>query len=197
MVQKKVIKSKIPMVKKPAVKVVSEEKEVKKTAAKPAVVVKVEKKKVEKSKMTVHSSVQPEVKEAVQPTIPFIHAVGRRKEATARVRMSESGQGQFIINGRELKNYFPNFQLFDLVLVPLKLTGQEGRHDISVKVVGGGKQGQAEAVRHGLSRALVKWQAEFKPPLKKAGYLTRDARVKERKKFGLKKARRAPQWAKR
>lgn len=196
MIQKKTAKSKIS-VKKPIAKVAPKKKEVKKAAGKPAAVVKAEKKIEKKTRLAVQPLVQPEVQVVVRPAGSFVHAVGRRKEANARVRMSESGNGQFTINDRNLKNYFPNFQLFDLILAPLKLTGQEGKHDISVKVVGGGKQGQAEAIRHGVSRVLVKWQAEFKPALKKAGYLTRDARVKERKKFGLKKARRAPQWAKR
>lgn len=186
MVQKKNVKSKIS-VKKPMAKVALKKKEVKKAAAKSVAVI----------KMVVQPETQPEIKAVAQPAGSFIYAVGRRKEATARVKMSEGEKGRFIINGRDLKDYFPNFQLFDLILAPLKLTGQNGKHDILVKVTGGGKQGQAEAVRHSLSRALVKWNADFRPALKKAGFLTRDARVKERKKFGLKKARRAPQWAKR
>lgn len=188
MVKKISIKIKVPA-KKLAVKAAAKKKEAKKAVEKPVAAVKEEKKVVEK--------VLPSPQPAIQPAVKYIHAVGRRKEAKARVRMSESGHGQLMINGRDLKAYFPNFQLFDLILAPLKLTGQEGKHDISVKVVGGGQRGQAEAVRHGISRVLVKWQAEFKPALKKTGYLTRDARTKERKKFGLKKARRAPQWAKR
>lgn len=127
----------------------------------------------------------------------FIAAVGRRKQAVARVRLSEGGQGRILINGQELKKYFPIFQLWEMAQAPLKLVGMREKCDLSVKVAGGGKQGQAEATRHGVSRVLIKLNPDLKPALKKAGFLTRDPRVKERKKFGLKKARRAPQWAKR
>lgn len=127
----------------------------------------------------------------------YISAIGRRKEATARVRFFDSGKGIITVNGQELKKYFPIFQLFDLVFAPLKQVGAMEKYDISVKVSGGGKQSQAEAARHGISRVLVKFNADLKPTLKKAGFLTRDSRVKERKKFGHKKARRSPQWAKR
>lgn len=127
----------------------------------------------------------------------FIYAVGRRKEAKARVRLTEIGTGKFLVNERGVNAYFPTFMLQELIMAPLKLTGQEKNHDIFIKVIGGGTQGQAEAVRHGISRCLIKWNAEYRPALKKAGFLKRDPRTKERKKFGLKKARRAPQWAKR
>lgn len=127
----------------------------------------------------------------------YISAIGRRKEATARVRFFDSGKGIITVNGQELKKYFPIFQLFDLVFAPLKQVGAMEKYDISIKVAGGGKQSQAEAARHGISRVLVKFNADLKPTLKKAGFLTRDSRVKERKKFGHKKARRSPQWAKR
>jgi small subunit ribosomal protein S9 len=127
----------------------------------------------------------------------YIYAVGRRKEAKARVRLTETGTGKFLVNERSINAYFPTFMLQDMIMAPLRLTGQDKNHDITVKVVGGGTQGQAEAVRHGISRCLLKWNLEYRPSLKKAGFLKRDPRTKERKKFGLKKARRAPQWAKR
>lgn len=161
----------------------SKKREIKKPLPEPAIV----------KEETIAQEIAPTAK----PTGRYVYAVGRRKEATAAVKMFEEGNGRFTVNGRDLKEYFSNFQLFETILLPLKLTGQEAKHDFSIKVEGGGKHGQAEATRHGLARALVKWQAELKPTLKKAGFLTRDSRMKERKKFGLKKARKAPQWAKR
>lgn len=137
------------------------------------------------------------VAEAVNPVKSYIAAVGRRKEASARVRLIPQGSGTIIVNGREMNHYFSIFQLSEMITAPLKLTGEFGKVDIVIKVAGGGMNGQAEASRHGIARALVKLNEQLKPTLKKAGFLTRDPRVKERKKFGLKKARRAPQWAKR
>lgn len=166
----------------------------KKTIVKPAPKKKAVKKVVAKP---VEAKPAIEITKTEPIAVKYICAVGRRKEAVARVRIFEEGSGKITINNRDLKVYFPIFQLADLILAPLKLTGQADKLDISIKVLGGGKQGQAEAGRHGLSRALVKLKPEFKPTLKKVGFLTRDARVKERKKFGLKKARKAPQWAKR
>lgn len=154
-------------------------------------------------KAVVRKSAQRELPELAMTQMPaasaqkFISAVGRRKRAQARVRMTEAGKGLFTVNGRELKNYFPSPNLFETVLAPLKATGQDLNHDFSVKVVGGGWRGQAEAVRHGLARVLVKWNDDFRKTLKSTNFLTRDSREKERKKPGLKKARRAPQWAKR
>lgn len=123
-------------------------------------------------------------------------AVGRRKSAVARVKL-DKGSGQITVNGKTLTEYFPHFEWQDLVTAPLKATGKEKDYDVSIRVVGGGKAGQAIAVRHGLSRVLVSWNPDFKKTLKSQGYLTRDARVKERKKFGLKRARKGPQWSKR
>lgn len=131
------------------------------------------------------------------PAKEFYRAIGRRKEATARVRMTEIGKGSIMINGRAFEKYFPLAIMRDEITAPLKLVGQFDNHDYSIKVEGGGTQGQAGAVRHGFARVLLQWNAEFRPPLKKAGFLRRDPRAKERKKFGLKGARRAPQWAKR
>ena len=123
-------------------------------------------------------------------------AVGRRKRASARVRISK-GTGKIVINGIDFKVYFPHFSQQDAIMAPLIALAKEKDLDISVKVVGGGKKGQSVAVGHGIARALVAWNAEFKKSLKTLGLLTRDSRIKERKKFGLKKARRAPQWSKR
>ncbi|MBD3311196.1 MAG: 30S ribosomal protein S9 [Candidatus Magasanikbacteria bacterium] len=123
-------------------------------------------------------------------------SVGRRKKASARVRL-EKGKGEIIINNKKLQEYFPISFWKDKVLAPLKKIGKEKDFDISVKVAGGGKNGQAEAVRHGIARALVEWNEEFRPVLKAEGFLTRDPRAKERKKYGLHKARRAHQWKKR
>ena len=119
----------------------------------------------------------------------YYYGTGRRKTAVARVRIL-SGKGKYIINNKESS-------LPDSVTAPLKLVGKIDSFDISIKVSGGGKSGQFEAIRHGLSRALIELNPEFRPTLKKAGYLTRDQRETERKKPGLKKARRAPQWSKR
>lgn len=123
-------------------------------------------------------------------------AVGRRKRASARVRITK-GTGKIVVNGIDFKIYFPHFSQQDAVMASLIALAKEKDLDISVKVVGGGKKGQSVAVGHGIARALVVWNEEFKKTLKTLGLLTRDSRIKERKKFGLKKARRAPQWSKR
>ncbi|EPY2276856.1 30S ribosomal protein S9 [Clostridium sporogenes] len=121
---------------------------------------------------------------------------GRRKKSVARVRLV-AGDGKVIINNRDIKNYFPIETLRVIVNQPLVLTETKDKYDILVNVHGGGFTGQAGAVRHGISRALVKADENMKPSLKKAGFLTRDPRMKERKKYGLKKARRSPQFSKR
>ena len=123
-------------------------------------------------------------------------AVGRRKKAIARVRLIP-GEGKIVINGRDIDNYFGLETLKMTVRQPLALTALEGRYDVIVNVCGGGLSGQAGAIRHGISRALVKADPELRPSVKKAGFLTRDPRMKERKKYGLKAARRAPQFSKR
>ena len=122
--------------------------------------------------------------------------VGKRKTATALVRLHEKGAGKIFINNAELEKYFFGVLIED-ALQPLAMTGKEKEFDITVKVTGGGVAAQAEAVRHGITRALCEYDASLRPTLKKAGLLTRDARMKERKKPGLKRARRAPQWRKR
>ncbi len=121
---------------------------------------------------------------------------GRRKKSIARVRLSP-GTGNVIINKRELDDYFGLETLKMLVRAPLTLTNTLGKFDVAVNVCGGGTTGQAGAIRHGISRALLTADPELKATLKKAGYLTRDPRMKERKKYGLKAARRAPQFSKR
>ena len=122
---------------------------------------------------------------------------GRRKMSVARVRITPNGSGKIVINDREMSDYFGLGTLQQIVKQPLVLTGTEGKFDISVNVVGGGLTGQAGAIRHGIARALVRYNEQYKAELKKAGFLTRDSRVKERKKYGLKKARKSPQYSKR
>ncbi|MBI4272283.1 30S ribosomal protein S9 [Candidatus Uhrbacteria bacterium] len=126
----------------------------------------------------------------------FLRATGRRKEAVALVRISE-GTGSIVVNGKEYKTYFPFFELQKSVEAPLVITDTRSALDVSVKVLGGGVRGQAEAIRHGISRALLLRNADFRKTLRSEGFLTRDPRVKERKKPGLKRARRAPQFSKR
>ena len=123
-------------------------------------------------------------------------AVGRRKEAVARVRLV-AGDGKIVVNKRDLDNYFGLETLKMTVRQPLELTKAAGEMDILVSVKGGGLSGQSGAIRHGISRALIKANPELRDMLKKAGFLTRDPRMKERKKYGLHAARRAPQFSKR
>ena len=125
-----------------------------------------------------------------------IQTVGRRKEAIVRVRLVP-GTGQYKLNGRTLEDYFPRATHRTLALAPFSTAGAEGTYDLRVRVHGGGVSGQAGAVRHGIARALVEADPELRVPLKREGFLTRDARIKERKKYGLKKARKAPQYSKR
>ena len=122
---------------------------------------------------------------------------GRRKKAIARVRLIPGGTGNIAINDRALEDYFPQGTLQYIVKQPVVLTATETAYDIVVNVCGGGYTGQAGAIRHGISRALITAQPELRAALKKEGFLTRDPRAKERKKYGLKKARRAPQFSKR
>ncbi len=122
---------------------------------------------------------------------------GRRKKAIARVRLIPGGNGAIEINKRSLDEYFGLDTLKFIVRQPLDLTSSLDKYDVMVNVAGGGFTGQAGAIRHGISRALVQADENLKPALKKAGFLTRDPRMKERKKYGLKKARRAPQFSKR
>jgi small subunit ribosomal protein S9 len=123
-------------------------------------------------------------------------ATGRRKEAVCRARLAP-GSGRWVINGRPLEDYFASPTHRMIVAAPLRLTGTEGRYDITAKVEGGGVAGQAGALRHAIARALAELDPDLRRDLKKAGFLTRDAREKERRKYGLKKARKAPQYSKR
>jgi small subunit ribosomal protein S9 len=147
-----------------------------------------------------YTSESPEAAAPPRARRPVItgHAsgTGRRKEAVARVRIVP-GTGQWKINGRTLDAYFPNKVHQQIVSEPFVTLGAEGKFDVIARMIGGGVTGQAGALRLGIARALTLVDPENRPPLKKAGFLTRDARVKERKKYGLKKARKAPQYSKR
>ena len=127
---------------------------------------------------------------------PYFYGTGRRKKSIARVRLIP-GTGNITINKRSIDEYFGLETLKLIVNQPFGVTGTAGKFDIVCTVVGGGISGQAGAIRHGVARALLQADAEYRPLLKKAGFLTRDPRMKERKKYGLKAARRAPQFSKR
>ena len=128
---------------------------------------------------------------------PYKYGTGRRKSSVARVHLFENGTGAITINGLDIDDYFGLETLKMVVRQPLNATDTLGKVDIVATVEGGGVSGQAGALRHGISRALLQVNPEFRPILKKAGFLTRDPRMKERKKYGLKAARRAPQFSKR
>ena len=128
---------------------------------------------------------------------PYLYGTGRRKSSVARVHLFPNGTGSITINGRDIDDYFGLDTLKLIVRQPLVTTDMVGKVDVVVTVAGGGVSGQAGAIRHGISRALVTLNPEFRPALKAAGFLTRDPRMKERKKYGLKAARRAPQFSKR
>ena len=128
---------------------------------------------------------------------PYLYGTGRRKSSVARVHVYPNGTGSITINGRSIDEYFGLETLKMIVRQPLEATGNTGKMDIVATVAGGGVSGQAGALRHGISRALLLASEDYRPILKKAGFLTRDPRMKERKKYGLKAARRAPQFSKR
>ena len=127
---------------------------------------------------------------------PYFYGTGRRKSSVARVRLYQ-GTGKITINKRDIDEYFGLETLKVIVRQPFAATETEGKFDVLVNVTGGGYTGQAGAIRHGVARALLEADAEYRPVLKAAGFLTRDPRMKERKKYGLKAARRAPQFSKR
>ena len=127
----------------------------------------------------------------------YIEAVGRRKTSTARVRISEAPKASITINGKDVATYFVTTELQKIVDDAFEKSKVVGKFATTVSVVGGGIHSQAEAVRHGIARALVDYDAELRVRLKKLGFLKRDPRMKERRKFGLRKARKAPQWSKR
>ena len=128
---------------------------------------------------------------------PYKYGTGRRKSSVARVHLFENGTGSITINGRDIDEYFGLETLKVIVRQPLAATETAEKFDVLVNVRGGGYTGQAGAIRHGIARALLQVDGDFRPVLKKAGFLTRDPRMKERKKYGLKAARRAPQFSKR
>lgn len=131
------------------------------------------------------------------PKKAYFYGTGRRKSSVARVRLFPGGTGEIKINNRTIDNYFGLETLKMVCRQPFEVTGTEGKFDVECTVTGGGFTGQAGAIRHGIARALLEADANLRPELKKAGYLTRDPRMTERKKYGLKKARRAPQFSKR
>jgi small subunit ribosomal protein S9 len=129
-------------------------------------------------------------------TKPLTQTTGRRKRAIARVRL-RPGTGKITINKREVEDYFPSETHRMILTEPLRVTSTNETYDVDATLTGGGASGQAGALRHGIARALIELDPEMRPDLKKAGFLTRDAREKESKKYGLKKARKAPQYSKR
>ncbi len=149
-----------------------------------------------KTDKTVASSDVQAAAEAVKKG-SFLPAVGRRKSAVARVRLIKNGRGAVTVNGKELSAFFGRKDLQEQVVSPLKAVGQDEAVDVSAKVLGGGVRGQAESVRLGIARALCEMDAGYRTTLKKLGYLSRDPRVRERKKPGKRGARRSPQWSKR
>ncbi|MCD6500842.1 30S ribosomal protein S9 [bacterium] len=152
-----------------------------------------------KKRITTEVKVEPkkkaEPKKREKPK--YFEAIGRRKTSVARVRLFTQGEKGITINDKPYRAYFPIEALQKTVEAPLKEIKSQDKFKISIKVRGGGLSGQAEACRHGIARALVVLNPLFKKRLRKAGFLTRDPRMRERKKFGLKRARRAPQWSKR
>ncbi|MDD5152455.1 MAG: 30S ribosomal protein S9 [Candidatus Pacebacteria bacterium] len=140
---------------------------------------------------------KPTAKSTKKADSSYIETIGRRKTSTARVRLTESSKGNMTVNGKDVPSYFPTIELRNIVNDAIEKSKIVGKFTITVIVSGGGIHSQAEAIRHGLSRAFVKYDAESRSRLKKLGFLKRDPRVKERRKFGLKKARKAPQWSKR
>jgi small subunit ribosomal protein S9 len=139
--------------------------------------------------------------DSTKPEMPkgeYYYGMGRRKTAVARVRLFPNGSGNVTVNGREVRHYFGNRDaLTATLLAPLRLLELANSYDITVRVIGGGVSGQAGAIRHAVARALLRVNPDWKNPLRKAGFLTRDPRMKERKKPGLKRARKAPQYTKR
>ncbi len=151
----------------------------------------------EKEALSEKKELKEEKENLEEKSSRYYEAQGRRKTSTARVRLWTKGKKEFIINQKTLVEYFPTIQLQKTALASLEVMNCLEKFRVSVIVKGGGINGQAEAVRHGITRALVLFNPDFRKRLKKAGFLRRDDRRRERKKFGLKRARRAPQWSKR
>jgi len=159
------------------------------------------KKETTKTKKTVKKKVKAEKIEKPKPPVPkpvkYFEAVGRRKTAVARVRLFTQGEKLFLVNEKPYNVYFKTLEFQEIVKSALEKMKCLDKFRILAMVKGGGSHAQSEAIRHGIARALVLFNPDFRKRLKKAGYLTRDSRMRERKKFGLKRARRAPQWQKR
>jgi small subunit ribosomal protein S9 len=156
------------------------------------------KKAVKPVELNADKSLKPTPAEEKKPKrLTYLYAVGRRKEAIARVRYHSHGEGRILVNNKPVELYFPLFQLRNLIEHPFQVIGNKPPGNFTAKVMGGGIRGQAESVRLGIARILVKLDGNCRSLLKKAGLLRRDDRIKERKKYGLKRARRAPQWQKR
>ena len=168
-----------------------------KASKKPAKPARVLKTKAVKPAAPEEKPAQPEQKPAEAGNGRYWEAVGRRKTAVARVRLYTRGEKGIWVNNKPFHEYFQYGGFLDVVEDPIKKMKSGDRFRVSAKLSGGGIHAQAEALRHGISRALVKFNPDFRKRLKRAGFLTRDPRMKERKKFGLKGARKAPQWAKR
>jgi len=159
----------------------------------------IKKKKVKTSPKKEIKEVIKETKEKAEKAAAYFYGLGKRKTSIAQVRIYpvEKSEKGIMVNDKKIENFFGIERLSNLAMLPLVTAGQDGKFDVSVKVSGGGITGQAEAIRLGISRALIKFDINLRKILKSQGFLTRDARNVERKKPGLKKARRAPQWAKR
>jgi small subunit ribosomal protein S9 len=153
--------------------------------------------KTKKAKKTVKSKKVTKAKKVAKKLPSYFAAVGRRKTAVARVRLLTQGEKEILVNDKPLQKYFPVLQLQQIAESALRKMNCFDKFRVLVKVKGGGLNAQAEAVRQGTARALVLFDSDFRKGLKKLGFLTRDSRMRERKKFGLKRARRAPQWQKR
>lgn len=184
---KKIIKTKKTTTKKPKKEEKPKKKEVKKDKKEKKI------KKTKEEKVEKKETLKPKVKKLTR----YLEAIGRRKTAVARVRLWTQGEQEFLINDKSYKDYFLNFELQYIVTDSLRKMKSLDRFKIKVLVKGSGLYSQAEAIRHGISRVLVEFNPDFKKRLRRAGFLTRDPRMRERKKFGLKRARRAPQWKKR
>jgi small subunit ribosomal protein S9 len=143
------------------------------------------------------AEIKKEKKEKKEKAANYFEAVGRRKTSVARARLFKGNESGITVNGKKMNDYFPTKELQNIIQEPLKMMKLDKEFAVSAKVSGGGIHSQAEALRHGISRALVIFDVELRKKLKKEKFLKRDPRSKERRKFGLKKARKAPQWSKR
>jgi len=181
---------------KPAVKAVKHPKVLTKKMRKPTVHAKKNVEPVQSAEVAPRAEI-PVPHKLTRQSKDTIHAIGRRKSAKARIRFVPIGNGEIVINTKPLNQFFPYFEWQKIVTQPLELTNTAGQGSFSARVVGGGQRGQAESIRLAISRVLIKINPDYKPILKSHQLLLRDSRVKERKKYGLKGARRAPQWQKR